>query len=86
MLYFSRVVSVMHAARTGLIDISWVSGTFQQQRLRYTKHCALQGLLRILKGDAARRRGRNAKTLGFSRVVSVIGAGRTEPGPPDYPA
>ena len=34
----------MRAARTGLMDISWVSGTLQQQRLRYTKHCVLPGI------------------------------------------
>ena len=55
MICFSRLMSVMRAARTGIIDISWVSGTLQQQRLRYTKHFVLQGLLRILKGDAAKR-------------------------------
>ena len=85
MLCFSRAVSVMRAARTGLIDISWVSGTLQQQRLRYTKHCVLQGLLRILKGGRGEE-GEKQKTLCFSRVVSVMRAGRTEPGPPDYPA
>ena len=32
MLCFSRVVSVMRAGRTGIIDISWVQGTRPQQR------------------------------------------------------